>query len=80
MDPIVAISRTDYESITALKSELDKVCYLIIFVAVSLIVFSLIILLCVRKLTKTNLVVNDNLLKYNENIEKIIDTKYHQLA
>ena len=85
MDPIIDISHiNDYNFTLPLKRELTKelhfICYLIILIVLTVVLFSLVILLCLRNIRKTNDVVTDNLLKYNEKVEKIIDANYQQLA
>lgn len=83
MDPIIDISRTNHNFTVELKRELEHqfrfILYLIILTVLSVLVFSLIIFVFLRRIAKTNHVVNDNILKYNENVEKVIDIKYHQL-
>lgn len=84
MDPIIDVSHIDYNFTLALERELTNelhfIFYLIILIVFTVVFFSLVILLCIRNIHKSNHVVTDNLLKYNEKVEKIIDTNYQQLA
>ena len=84
MNAITDESHVDYKFTLALKEELTKefnfIVYLCILSIFAVIVVGLVILLCILKLRRTNKVTNDNLLKYNENVEKIMNTHYTQLV